>query len=808
MKKNNFHLIGIGGIGMSALAHLLLAQKYTVSGSDPSQSDILVGLSAKGASIFEGHHAQNIEAKETTVVYSTAIAETNPEIVQARSLGCNLWHRSDLLAHLMHPYQSIAITGTHGKTTTSALVSHVLMVANQSPSFMIGGLLRPQNINGLAGDGKYFVAEADESDKSFLKYFPHYSIITNVEADHLDHYRDLEEIKDSFKQFITQVKTSLVWCYDCKTLQEISPKGISYGFHEKADIRITRAEQKGFKCSFDLCILGKDYLNIELPMIGKHNVLNGAAVFGLALKIGIDEAFIRQGLASFSGVKRRAEKIGEHHNIQIFDDYAHHPTELRCMLKSFKEAFPKRRVIALFQPHRYSRLLPFQEEFAHSFEDADEVWLTDVYAAGETFSGEFSIKNLACQVEKASKTKTHYVAKKELLNFFSKEIRPFDVLITVGAGDITSFGKEALKELQAKGSTLKLAMICGSISYEHYVSLFSSRFIIENYNADFMELKIFRILPTGQWTICDKQLNSIQNLTMIEVVQELQECDVVLPVLHGRCGEDGMIQGFLTALQVAYCGTSYSQSALNMNKIWMKLFVEQLKIPVPKGLDFSKEEWLSDLPNCLTEIEKKLPFPIVVKPASSGSTLGVSFVNNKVDLIKAIEDVFAMDTQVVIEEQIFGKDLEVSCFETEEGLVITHPGEVRSDVREYNYVAKYSQNPIEKIVRANISTELAESCRALAKKIYCAMQIKSYTRIDFFLTQDGQLIFAEVNTHPGMTPRSLFQRTLISHGIEAKEVINQMVIDAMYRRRQDYKKSLQIGQYLELIKDVTHAKKT
>lgn len=808
MKKNNFHLIGIGGIGMSALAHLLVAQKYPVSGSDPSQTDILANLSAKGVRLFKTHCATNIESKETTVVYSTAITGANPEIMQAKLLGCPLWHRSDLLAYLMQAYQSIAISGTHGKTTTSALLSHILLVSNQSPSFMIGGLLIPQNVNGQAGDGKYFVAEADESDQSFLKYSPQYAIITNIEADHLNHYKDLGEIKSSFKQFIGQIQTGLIWCYDCPALREISPLGFSYGFDKRADIHITNAMQKGFQCYFDISFQGNNYLNIELPMIGEHNVLNAAAVFGLCLTLGIDENLIRKGMASFAGVKRRAEKIGEHQNIQIFDDYAHHPTEVSCLLKSFRKAFPKRKIIALFQPHRYSRLLPFKEEFARSFANADEVWLTDVYCAGESFSGELSLEAYADQIAKYSKTKSYYVSEKERLDFFTKKIRPFDVLITVGAGDITSFGKEALKALQVKEIKLKLGLICGSISYEHYVSLISSRFVNENYNANLIDLQIFKILPTGQWVVCDHQLKELHNLTMAQAVQMLQECDAILPVMHGNCGEDGMIQGFLKTLNIAYCGASYAQSSLNMNKIWMKLFVEKLGIKVPRGLYFSNEEWQSDPVYCLNAIHEQLSFPIVVKPASLGSTIGVSFVQNSEVLSKAIDDVLTLDCQVVLEEQLFGRELEVSCFETEEGLVVSHPGEVKSDVRQYNYEAKYSQNPIEKIVKANISEEIAQKCRSIAKKIYLAMRIKSYARIDFFLTHDQQLIFAEVNTLPGMTPRSLFQRTLIASGIEAKEIINQMVIDALYRHRQDYKKSLEIQQFLESVKNITHAQKT
>ena len=301
MEKENkkaFHLIGIGGIGMSALARFLMAKNHPVFGSDLSQSGESLLLEKEGAKVFKNHLAENIQDKNATVVFSTAIAEDNPEIQEAKRTGCALWHRSDLLAYLMQSYQSIAVAGTHGKTSTSALFSHLLTTANLAPSFVIGGLLKPQNINSIVGEGRHFVLEADESDGSFLKYEPNCAIITNLEADHLNYYKDLKAIEEIFEKFMDKVqdKEKLFWCSDCVNLTKINPEGVSYGFNAKAQLRIVNYKQKGWLSEFDIHFENKHYKNIKLPLIGKHNALNAAAVFGLAILLGVDEESIRKEL--------------------------------------------------------------------------------------------------------------------------------------------------------------------------------------------------------------------------------------------------------------------------------------------------------------------------------------------------------------------------------------------------------------------------------------------------------------------------------------------------------------------------------
>lgn len=802
--KDRFHLIGIGGIGMSALARFLMAGQSQVSGSDPSSSGEGEKLESEGVKVYKAHQASNVDSKETTVVYSTAIPKDNPELLEAQKLGCKIWHRSDLLAYLMEKYQSIAISGTHGKTSTSALLSHVLMTSKLSPSFVVGGLVLPMNCNSQVGKGKYFVAEADESDGSFLKYHPSYAILTNLEADHLNHYKDLEEIKDAFLQFSKQVqkKEWLFWCKDCRNLSSLNLPGISYGFNKNADLVVSHFKQKGFSSSFDISFQGKKYCNIELSMIGPHNALNAAAIFGLSLLLGLDENLIREAFKTFLGIKRRAEKKGEAFHISIYDDYAHHPTEVSCLLKSFRQAFPKRRIIAFFQPHRYSRFIPFKDDFAASFKKASEVWVSDVYSAGEPKEPNLNMNEYALEIESRSSVKARYVPLEEALKVFEKEIRPFDIFLTIGAGDITQFGIKAFDKVKEIKPKLKVGLIKGSKSYEHYVSLVSARFFEKSCDLDLIDLSVYTISPDGTWSL--QEGGKEKELTIEQVVSRLLKKDIMMPILHGREGEDGMIQGFLRTLNLPFIGPSYALSSFNMNKVWMKLFVQSLGIETPKGVYFTEKEWRGGMDKKIAHIEKTLKYPLAIKPANMGSTIGVSFAKNALELKDAIDNVFKLDHVAIVEKRIFARELEVSCLDSEEGLIVTGPGEVKSDARFYNYEAKYSQNPIEKIVEPNLCLKISSRCRELAKQIYQKMQMKGYCRIDFFLTKGDRLIFAEVNTQPGTTPRSLFQRTLLAKGFKDNELINQMIIDGLYRHRLEEQKSMKIKHFLTSIKDVTH----
>lgn len=444
-----YHFIGIGGIGMSALAHIVLERGCKVTGSDIRPSYITEKLQKAGATIAFGHLAENIQ-NEMAVVYSTDIAAENVEYQEALKRGLVLLHRSELLARLMDGYQPLLVTGTHGKTTTSSLLTHLLVKAGLDPAYAIGGVVCSLDKNGGNGKGPYFVAEADESDGSFLKYPCSGAIITNIDNDHLAHWKTEEALLAGFKAFAEKVRTEefLFWCADDARLASLKLKGFSYGFNKTAALQIQGCRQVGWKLFFDFSFKGRRYGQVEIPLIGMHNVLNAAAVFGLGLQLEIPEEQIRLAFATFQGVKRRAEKKGETSGISFYDDYAHHPTEISTTLSAFKSAIGESRLIVAFQPHRYTRTRDCLEQFPSAFDAADALICTDIYAAGESTIPGITTETLLEKIQKKSRTQVTYVSREDLTHTLTSYLRSGDVVVTMGAGDITKLAPQVIEKLQ------------------------------------------------------------------------------------------------------------------------------------------------------------------------------------------------------------------------------------------------------------------------------------------------------------------------------------------------------------------------
>lgn len=443
-----YHLIGIGGIGMSALAHILLQKGIPVSGSDMISSATTEQLQKKGAEIFIGHSANNIK-NSSAIVYSTGIPQNNPEVAQGRANGLPFLHRSELLQRLMQGFSSLLVTGTHGKTTTSSLLAHVLLDAGLDPGYAVGGLISNVQANAGFGRGNYFVAEADESDGSFLNYSPFGAIVTNIDNDHLDYWKTLSAMIAGYEKFIDSIQSPqhFLWCGDDEILQSLKPKGYSYGFGEKNDLFVKNFRQDAWRTFFDIALRGEEFTEIEIPLIGAHNVLNAAAVFGLGIKTGLTQELIRKAFCNFKGISRRAEFKGQEKGIAVFDDYGHHPTEIFATLRAIKQAIGHSRLIVAFQPHRYSRTRDCLHEFAGAFERADMLILTDIYAANEAPIEGISTHTLLSTIKENSALDVRYVARENISDYLAKHLLPEDVLITMGAGDITHVGPEVLQLL-------------------------------------------------------------------------------------------------------------------------------------------------------------------------------------------------------------------------------------------------------------------------------------------------------------------------------------------------------------------------
>ncbi len=449
--KNNVHFIGIGGIGMSALAQLLLERHVAVSGSDLGTTYITKMLEKGGAKVYIGHSAGHV-LPGSTVVYTTGIAESNPEYLAAKDLGCLLLHRSDLLKLISKSYQLLAVTGTHGKTTTSALLTHVLKDAGIDPAFAVGGVLPQYHSNGGDGKGPYFVVEACESDGTFLKYMPFGAIITNIDSDHLDYYGSEKALHVAFFDFIDLVASTehLFWCGDDPHLKQYHPVGVSYGFGDHCMLRISNYVQNGWQIEFDLDFKGQHWSRIKLPLIGWHQALNAAAVFGLAYALGVSEESVRHAFMTFKNVKRRCELKGEYNSIKLYDDYAHHPAEIKTTLEAIKSAIGDKRLIVVYQPHRYTRARDCMGMFSSVFNAADEVILTNIYPAGESPIDGISDKVIFEDIALAHSGSVQFVRNEQLIEFLASILRPDDVLVTLGAGDVTYVGEKLLTYLREK----------------------------------------------------------------------------------------------------------------------------------------------------------------------------------------------------------------------------------------------------------------------------------------------------------------------------------------------------------------------
>ena len=446
------HFIGIGGISMSGLAEILLKEGFTVSGSDSKESPLTKKLESEGAQIFYGQKAENIIPGIGCVIYTAAIGRSNPELIEAVAQKLPLLTRAELLGQLMKNYDTpIAVSGTHGKTTTTSMISHILLEGNLDPTISVGGILKAIGGNIRVGNSGTFITEACEYTNSFLHFFPKISVILNIEEDHLDFFKDLEDIRHSFHQFAALLPEdgTLVINGDIKDYSEIfeglSCNVVTYGSSEGFDYSADNiAYDENGHVSFDLIRSGKHTDHICLSVTGDHNVSNALSAIAVADLLEIPMDVTKKGLLSFTGTDRRFEYKGEFNGVTIVDDYAHHPTEIAATLKAAQHS-PHNCVWCVFQPHTYTRTKAFLHEFAESLSHADHLVLADIYAARETDTLGISSADLAREAEKLG-TDTHYFPSfGEIEAFLKENCRPGDLLITMGAGDIVNVGEDLLK---------------------------------------------------------------------------------------------------------------------------------------------------------------------------------------------------------------------------------------------------------------------------------------------------------------------------------------------------------------------------
>ncbi|WP_308634769.1 UDP-N-acetylmuramate--L-alanine ligase [Paenibacillus silvisoli] len=456
------HFIGIGGYGMSAIARVMLEMGYKVTGSDVARQELTEKLAAKGARIYIGHEPEHVKGADL-VVYSTALPKDNVERKAAEELNIPILHRAQMLAKLMNNGKGVAVAGAHGKTTTSSMIALVMETCQIDPTYIIGGEIVNVGTNAKAGKGDYVVAEADESDGSFLQYHPTMAIVTNIEPDHLENYDgDFNKLKAAYVQFLSQVKEdgSAIVCADDANMQAMLPELVAgplgsegvltYGIEQDAIYRATNIALGDRKASFDMTRHGELLGRIELSVPGRHNVYNAMATVITCMEAGLSFEAIAEAIVDFRGAKRRFQVLGEVNDILVIDDYAHHPTEIEATISAAKST--GKRIIAVFQPQRYTRTFFLLDQFSRAFTEADEVMITDIYSpAGEQQIEGVNSKKLVELIIKNSNANTSYFpTKDEVLAVLTDKVKPGDLVITMGAGDIWKVADSLAKTLRAK----------------------------------------------------------------------------------------------------------------------------------------------------------------------------------------------------------------------------------------------------------------------------------------------------------------------------------------------------------------------
>jgi UDP-N-acetylmuramate--alanine ligase len=456
LKPQQFHFTGIGGIGMSGIAEILLNLGYQITGSDAKLTPITERLSSLGAKVFEGHSATNIDGAKALVVTS-AVKADNPELLEARRLGIPIIPRGELLAELMRMKYGIAVAGSHGKTTTTSMVATILSHAALDPTVVVGGRVGTMGgSNARLGKSSFLVVESDESDGSFLKLSPILAVVTNIDREHLDHYKDIDEIRSAFTEFVNKVPFygAAIVCLDDDNVQQILPsvkrRIVTYGMGAQANLVITHSSCGHLSSTFSLRLRDQELGDFHVSVPGVHNVLNATAAVAIGLELEIEPDVIREGLAKFSGVDRRFQQRGQEKGVTVIDDYGHHPTEIRATLAAARDCRFER-IHAIFQPHRYTRTMHLMDEFARSFHAADHVYLLDIYGASEKPIEGVTSEALADRMRSFGHRSVEFVGSiDKAAEAVAANAKEGDAVLTLGAGNVWQTGDRLLQKLRGE----------------------------------------------------------------------------------------------------------------------------------------------------------------------------------------------------------------------------------------------------------------------------------------------------------------------------------------------------------------------
>ncbi len=785
-KIKKYHFIGIGGMGMGNLALLMLAKGYSISGSDEKEGDLTRQLRDRGAKVYIGHDLRNIDGADC-VVYSSAISASNPEMFEAVRLHMPILKRAELLAQLVNKEVGITVAGAHGKTTTSSMASLLLINAGLNPTTAIGGVVL-QGYNANLGIGRHIVAEVDESDGSFLYFSPHFSIITNIDREHLDHYKTMDNVRGAYAKFVERTVPGgvVIACGDNQELRVIVENGgrryVTYGFADDNEWVATNiqcdANGSSYDCYYHQQMIGRFGLTVP----GKHNILNSLAVIVLGFELKIEVPVIMETLAAFQGVKRRFERKGEVGGVLVVDDYGHHPTEIAATLQAARTLGRKRLIVA-FQPHRYSRTQLLMSEFAACFTLADQLILTDIYSAGEKPVEGVTTEVLLEKVHAQRPQELAYLKKEAIVPHLLSIVHPGDLVLTLGAGDITRISDELVRalegrvgfdhipparersvdEIRALGT---IGVVLGGCSSEREVSLRSGGAVVKALTGAGCRVKVLDLVT--------------EDRDLVKEWFRSEKIDVVFIALHGRFGEDGGLQAILDEMDIPYqgCGPSASYAAFNKS-VAQKQF-EDKGVRTPRTVTIKGAAAL-----CLDDIFKGVgPFPMVVKPACEGSSIGVVLARDEALLRDAVLKAEVFGRDIVIQEYIRGRELTVGilgscplpvveiCVPPEDGLI-------------FDVSAKYEKTTTRYIVPADLSPDVTADVQAEALKAYRALRCEGFGRVDVLLDANNIPVVLEINTIPGFTATSLLPKAARAAGLDFTQLCLTLVEMAYGKKKSE-----------------------
>ena len=765
-----YHFIGVGGMGMGNLALLMLAKGFEVSGSDEKEGELTRRLRENGAAIFIGHDIRNMEGADC-VVYSSAITESNPEMFEAFSRHIPLLRRAELLAQLLNKEVGITVAGAHGKTTTSSMAAYLLINAGLKPTTAVGGIVNQGDYNANLGIGRHMVAEVDESDGSFLYFSPHFSIITNMDREHLDYYGTWEKVQEAFVKFVDRTVPDgmVIVCGDDKTLKAVveasGRRFTTYGFDSAHDWVARNIQLDAMGSSYDCYHKGSLVGHFTLTIPGKHNVQNSLAIVALGHALKIELAVIQETLRTFMGVKRRFQRKGEVGGVLVVDDYGHHPTEIAATLQTAK-TLDRKRLIVVFQPHRYTRTRALMSDFAASFNLVDHLILMDIYAASEKPIAGVSSEVLLEKIREKHPRGLLHLSKDKVVGYLMDTVKPGDIVLTLGAGDVTHLSDDLVRCLQQRQAAGRdrgvIGVIMGGCSSERDVSLRSGAAVV-------------KALEEAGCRVKGLDLRSEDPVTVRQWLQQ-QAIDVAFITLHGRFGEDGGVQKVLDELDIPYNGCGPVASAAAFNKcVAQKLFeLAHVMTPVTVvaggGQGFDPHDVVLNLGG----------FPVVVKPACEGSSIGVTLASDHASFKAAMDKAYGYGRDILIQQYIRGRELTVGILGEKALPVVEVCAGAENPI--FDFQAKYQSDTTRYIVPAQLAPELAGRVQAEALKAYRALGCEGYGRVDVLLKEDGELYVLEVNTIPGFTSKSLFPKAAREAGIDFTQLCLTLV-DMAYGKK-------------------------